>query len=57
MLKHLTMFLGMYAITVTLFTFETGSFLTGLYMGLLAASFKTAWAVTHHKLCARFAKS
>jgi uncharacterized membrane protein len=47
-LKHLTMFAGMYAITVSLFTIETGSFLKGLFVGLIAASLKTVWAQVHH---------
>jgi uncharacterized membrane protein len=50
MLKHLTMFAGMYAITVSLFTIETGSFLKGLLVGLIAASLKTVWATVHHWL-------
>jgi hypothetical protein len=50
MVKHLTMFAGMYAITVSLFTIETGSFLKGLLVGLIAASLKTAWATVHHWL-------
>lgn len=50
MTSHLTMFAGMYAITVTLFTVETGSFLKGLLVGLLAASLKTVWAIIHHRL-------
>lgn len=47
---QLTLFAGMYAITVTLFTLETGSFLAGLGIGLVAASLKTIWASLHHRL-------
>ena len=47
----------MYAITVTLFTVETGSFVKGLVVGLLAASLKTVWAVAHHHLHARLSRS
>ena len=50
MLRHLTMFAGMYAITVSIFAIESGSFLKGLAVGLIAASLKTVWAQVHHWL-------
>ncbi len=49
-LRHLTLFAGMYCITVTLFTLETGSFVKGLLVGLLAAWLKSLWATVHFKL-------
>lgn len=48
--KPLSLWLGMYLITVVLFWFETGSVATGLYMGLISASLKTMWSVVHGRI-------
>lgn len=46
--KHISLWLGMYAITVLLFWYESGALTTGLLFGLLSASLKTIWAWMHH---------
>lgn len=47
MIRGITLFVGMYGITVTLFWVETGSLVTGLIFGLLGASLKTVWSIVH----------
>lgn len=42
-----TLWLGMYAITCTLFYIETGSLAKGALLGLLSATLKTIWGIIH----------
>ncbi len=48
-MRSITLFVGMYGITVGLFWVESGSLSTGLAFGILSASLKTAWANVHHR--------
>ncbi len=45
--RPMTLWMGMYAITMTLFWIETGSPTKGILLGLLSASLKTAWSSLH----------
>lgn len=45
--RRASLFLGMYAITATIIGIETGSVVTGLTLGLVGSTFKTAWAGIH----------
>lgn len=46
-MKVVSMIAGMYAITFTLFVFETGCFVKAASMGLVAASLKSAFSLGH----------
>ena len=49
-MRGLTLFGGMYAITVTMFYIQSGSILTGLTFGAVSAGLKTVWAKVHPML-------
>jgi hypothetical protein len=46
-----TLWLGMYAITVSLFWYESGQLTTGLVFGLASATLKSLWSLLHKYLC------
>ena len=48
--RGLSLWLGMYFITVCLFYWETENWKTALFMGLLSSSIKTVWGLFHHKI-------
>lgn len=46
-MRGLTLFAGMYGITVTMFYIQSGSIVTGLTFGAMSAALKTVWAKVH----------
>lgn len=45
--SRISLFAGMYAITASVITWETGSLAARLSLGLLGSTLKTGWAFLH----------